>query len=604
MTKVAIYVRVSTIRQDTDRQISELQEFAANNHFEVHKIYEEQVSGFKGEEQRPDFIKLKQDAEAKLFNIILFSEFTRLARRISEINKQIEFFQSIGIELFFQKQNIWVRQKNDFATQLVTQMFAIMATYEAELFAERSISGKIERLRTKTSTHIGGTAISYGYQVIDKELVIDETEGEIVKTIFNMYNDNFSVNDISNFLIQNNVETKTKSGNWFNSFIYSILKNEIYIGKRIIIMHEPLLEKPSDKQELKKKLKERKIIETIEKQDETLRIVSDNLFKSVQDKLYNNKINKNRLFKYNTLIRHLIKCGNCNGNYIAKNEGTIPNIIKKYMCLKSSSNNLKIDENRCINPALLQSKLDGIIIAASINFLLMDKDTSENESNKSKWEKELNTINTKILIKQQTIENAKIAIEKYAQTFSMSSYITADMFQRFSMNKELEIKHLEKETQILIQEKKVAEMRLKALNKKKVVIEDYNSLSLNDERYQYYYNPENFIEVKKLIEELIEKIIITGIENNKTLITIYYKNGYVESIFTSQKKHKKTDYYDTDNKGREFNKVIYTPHEIKRLDNNKLLFKEIEHTCDELIDILTNPDYGAYTLAYTKYTHL
>lgn len=51
--KAAIYARVSTDRQEYQRQIKELQSFAERSNMEVKYVFEEKQSGFNSE--RPEY---------------------------------------------------------------------------------------------------------------------------------------------------------------------------------------------------------------------------------------------------------------------------------------------------------------------------------------------------------------------------------------------------------------------------------------------------------------------------------------------------------------------------------------------------------------------
>lgn len=125
MKRAAIYIRISTQLQHADRQHEELTAYAKSNNLEVVKIYKDVVSGFKDENEREQLNQLLQDSENNLFDVILFSEFSRLSRKVSDLTKYIEVFQSNSKELFFQKQNIWVKEKNDLGTTILIQVLII-----------------------------------------------------------------------------------------------------------------------------------------------------------------------------------------------------------------------------------------------------------------------------------------------------------------------------------------------------------------------------------------------------------------------------------------------------------------------------------------------
>ena len=187
--KVAIYCRVSTQMQNTDRQEIELKEYAnfCNYNLTEDCVYIDVISGFSKTEKRPEYSRLVDDLDKKGINLILFSEMTRLARNSVELLKEIEFFQEKGITLYFQKQNLTIKtDTNDMSAKILLSVLAVTSTYEISLFAERSISGKIAKLKNGGS--IGRSDIPYGYFNNDKKIVeINTEEAEIVKKIFESY---------------------------------------------------------------------------------------------------------------------------------------------------------------------------------------------------------------------------------------------------------------------------------------------------------------------------------------------------------------------------------------------------------------------------------
>ena len=158
--KVLIYCRVSTQQQTTDRQKEELLKFAAENHWNVEEedIFIDVISGFKKREFRPEYVKMLERVEYGDIDIILFSEFSRLARNATELLEQIKLFIDKGINLYFDKQKLWVRDSNkDVGSIILLHVLAVMSSYEIELFVERSLSGKITKVQ---AGHGGGDELS------------------------------------------------------------------------------------------------------------------------------------------------------------------------------------------------------------------------------------------------------------------------------------------------------------------------------------------------------------------------------------------------------------------------------------------------------------
>ena len=171
--RTAIYVRISTAMQKTDRQQEELVSHAELNQFNFNRnldVYVDVISGFKDGEMRPNFSILKTKVEMGEYRQILFSEFSRLDRKPSNLLRDLEWFQGHDCWLFFNKQNLWVRGKSDIGTQIMIQVLAVMSQYEIELFTSRGVDGKISAIKNR-NTYKGGP-YPYGYSLTADKAVL------------------------------------------------------------------------------------------------------------------------------------------------------------------------------------------------------------------------------------------------------------------------------------------------------------------------------------------------------------------------------------------------------------------------------------------------
>ena len=120
--RTAVYVRISTSMQKTDRQVGELVAFAKSNRLNLDEstdIYKVITSGFKDGEDRPNFSILMAKLEMGEYTQVLFSEFCRLERKPTNLLRDLEKFQSLGVFAWFSKQNPWVRDDKDLGTQII-----------------------------------------------------------------------------------------------------------------------------------------------------------------------------------------------------------------------------------------------------------------------------------------------------------------------------------------------------------------------------------------------------------------------------------------------------------------------------------------------------
>lgn len=104
--RVLIWVRCSTNRQDTERQIRDLKSFAKKQTWEVVDIVEENISGAVKNEKRPAVQAILNRAVAKDFDMVLVSELSRVGRNAFEVQKIIEQLIECKVPVYLQNMNI------------------------------------------------------------------------------------------------------------------------------------------------------------------------------------------------------------------------------------------------------------------------------------------------------------------------------------------------------------------------------------------------------------------------------------------------------------------------------------------------------------------
>lgn len=544
MKNAAIYIRVSTQSQQTDRQQTELLAFADKEGYHVTHIYKDVMSGFKNEEFRKELHQLKEDAKEKRIDIILFSEFSRLSRNVIDLNVNIDYFRNLGVELFFQKQNLWVKSKGDLGTEILLQVLAVVSRYEIELFAERSISGKIEKIKSKGINAGGLTPYGYITNKETKQLIINKEESKIIQQVFQMYADGAKQQNICDYLNQNNIHCpyakrlvesnqkrklkglEEKEYNtydidtlvWTASSLNKILHNELYTGKRKFKFHKPNVDKTNEKE----------IMTEFTIEDEDLRIISDDLYNEVQNLIDKNRTNKDTAYAKPTLLKRFLKCGHCGHNYLSQRKNEDYN----YTCYKSIKDK-KTRETLCRDSYnILQSKLDAIVIDCVLNKILTFKALAENSGDKERFEQIIKTDLSIIEIKQKELRGLD---EKYYKYYDNAIERDIPMERVDAYKSKIE----ESKKNIQIEINKI-QNEISSYKKQIQLID--NSKNINLDLFKSYLEPENHYMIKQLLNDYIEKILLHSVGDKKGLIHIFYKNGIEEMVMIKNSRPRNEDY--------------------------------------------------------------
>lgn len=108
--KAVIYTRTSSLtdRQNNDRQVSDLTNYADVSGIDVVKVFNEKISGATKNANRIILTECLEYAETNHIDIILCSELSRFGRAIWEVLETIKHCVDRKINVFFQKENLHI----------------------------------------------------------------------------------------------------------------------------------------------------------------------------------------------------------------------------------------------------------------------------------------------------------------------------------------------------------------------------------------------------------------------------------------------------------------------------------------------------------------
>jgi DNA invertase Pin-like site-specific DNA recombinase len=98
--RAALYLRVSTLDQNTDNQERELREVAGRAGYDIVIVYRDHgVSGAKGRDERPQFDALCRDASRRKFDVIMSCQLDRLGRSLTDLLDFLKEIHALRIDL-------------------------------------------------------------------------------------------------------------------------------------------------------------------------------------------------------------------------------------------------------------------------------------------------------------------------------------------------------------------------------------------------------------------------------------------------------------------------------------------------------------------------
>lgn len=229
--KVAAYARVSTDYEDQINSYKvQCEEYSriikTNPDFIFAGIYADQGLSGTQAKKRPEFIKMINAARNGEIDLIITKSISRFGRNTLDVITYIRELRDIGVEIFFEKENISsLDPKIDF-------MLTILSSVAQE--ESRSISSNVKwSYDKKFRKGIVDARRILGYNVEDGKYVVNTEEAKIIKQIYTLALKRYKISDIVKTL--NSSGLKTLSGkNFMYSSVRYILNNERYCGDAVL----------------------------------------------------------------------------------------------------------------------------------------------------------------------------------------------------------------------------------------------------------------------------------------------------------------------------------------------------------------------------------
>lgn len=260
--RVAGYTRVSSGQEamlhSLSAQVSYYSKLIQSNpEWEYTGVYtDEAVTGTKG--SRPGLHRLLADCRAGKIDMIITKSISRFARNTVTMLEIVRELKAIGVDVFFEKENILVGppesretfwgeeesrngelsavSRNDEWRELRRDgelMLTILSSFAQE--ESLSVSENCKwRIRDKFKKgEPANWNFMFGYNIVCGKIGVNETEAKIVKYIFEEYVDGVGTTQIAHRLKNRGIKTRF-NGEWTPKKIEHMLNNEKYTGNSLL----------------------------------------------------------------------------------------------------------------------------------------------------------------------------------------------------------------------------------------------------------------------------------------------------------------------------------------------------------------------------------
>ena len=349
--QAAIYARYSSDNQreeSIEAQVLAIKEYCNREGIKVVSTYVDEARSATTDD-RPEFLRMIKDSQAGLWNLVIVHKLDRFARNRYDSAFYKRELRRAGVRL------VSVTEQLDGSPEsiILESVLEGMAEYYSRNLAREVMKGM--KVNARKAKFCGGTP-PLGYDIVDGNYVINETEAPWVRLIFDMYTAGRTYKQIIDALNERGAKTKRNRPFGKNS-IHSILKNERYSGVYIY----------------NKGTKKRHNIEkkdVIKVEDGIPAITSLDTWKKAQARLKSRRQGANSAKRTFLLTGHVV-CGRCGGamtgnSYMAKGKE-----YSYYRCARKKRN------FQCDMPDVPQDALENLVLKSLsqivFNETLMDR---------------------------------------------------------------------------------------------------------------------------------------------------------------------------------------------------------------------------------------
>ena len=338
---------------------------------------------------RPEFQRMLQDCRDKKIDLVITKSVTRFARNTVILLDTIRELKKLGIDCFFEKENMHSISPDG---ELFLTLLAMYAEEEARSASENQ-KWRIRRLFDQGKLPYGRL---YGYRFINGKFEIVEEEAAVIRLIFELYLSGYGCYKIAAELNRRN--HCHKGYLWYPWTIRCALENEKYAGD--LLLQKTYVSDFRTKKVCKNNGELRKVY--IKNDHEA--IIDRDTFLAVQQEIKRRAAEEKErsesfmidVSSEKDLFRGLIHCGKC-GSSFRRKIGAAPYrkvywVCKKYISIGKHACGSRmvpepillkytkeVLETERLSKQLITEKLSGIIAAGNNHLIYEFRDGSKKE---------------------------------------------------------------------------------------------------------------------------------------------------------------------------------------------------------------------------------
>lgn len=439
--RVAGYARVST---DLEEQATsyETQMTYYRNYIESREDWE--FAGMYSDEgitatntkKRTGFNLMIEDALSGKIDLIITKSVSRFARNTVDSLTTIRKLKEKGIEVYFEKENIWTL---DAKGELMITIMSSLAQEESRSISENTTWGK----RKQFADGKGSVGYSWflGY---DKDFKVNEKQADTVRSIYKLFISGLSFYAITKELESRGIKSPSGKDRWHISTVKSILTNEKYRG-------DALLQKQYTTDFLQKKRKTNNgEIPQYYVEEHHEAIIPPAQFDFVQAELARRE--QNGRYSGVSIFSNKIKCGCCGGWYGSKVWHSTDKYRKViYRCNRKYGK----DTPPCNTPHLSEEEIKKLFLKALNALVEAKEETIENLQELIETVCQIDSLGAE---QERLKQELRIVAENLANLIQKNASVALDQTEQAEKEKKLRTIYGEKhsrfqELEALIQEK-------------------------------------------------------------------------------------------------------------------------------------------------------